>query len=291
MTPPHTDWVTLGGHDFFVRRWGDPSNPPLLCLHGFPEYGGAWSDIAPFLSRHFHVIAPDQRGFGQSWSPQDVDAYKTPKLVADMAQLISAIAPVTVFGHDWGAAVAYCLAMFRPELVTRLVIANGVHPVPFQRALVAGGAQTEASQYIRWLRAEGSEAALEANGYERLFTLFSAHMDFSWLTKDQAAAYKIEWSRPGRLRGMVNWYRASPLIVPSIGKSAPMPDLPLDRLKVECPHLLIWGMQDTALLPEATDGLEEFAPQLTRIDVNDSNHWLLHQKPKDIARHVINFCR
>ena len=224
---PQTEFVSIDGQKFFVRRWGNPSNPPLLCLHGFPEFGGAWSDVAPYLASHFHVIAPDQRGFGQSWSPQDVDAYKTSKLVADMAQLIDAASPVAIFGHDWGAAVAYGLAMFRPDLVSCLIIANGVHPVPFQRALAAGGDQTAASQYIRWLRAEGSEDALAANDFERLFSLFSAHMDFSWLTKDQAAAYKTEWSRPGRLRGMVNWYRASPLIVPPVGKTALMPDLPL----------------------------------------------------------------
>ncbi|MEO9820664.1 MAG: alpha/beta hydrolase [Paracoccaceae bacterium] len=286
-----TDFVSIGGQEFFVRRWGNPSNPPLLCLHGFPEYGGAWADIAPYLASHFHVIAPDQRGFGQSWAPPSVTAYKTSKLVADMAQLIDTMSPVTVFGHDWGAAVAYGLAMFRPDLVSRLIIANGVHPVPFQRALAAGGAQTAASQYIRWLQSEGSEAALEANNYDRLFKLFSANMDFSWLSQDRAAAYKTEWSRPGRLRGMVNWYRASPLIVPPIGKTTPMPDLPLDRLMVKCPHLLIWGEKDTALLPEATLNLEEFAPDLTRIGINTGDHWVLHQHPQDIALQVIDYCR
>ncbi|MEO9518114.1 MAG: alpha/beta hydrolase [Paracoccaceae bacterium] len=288
---PQTEFVPIDGQNFFVRRWGDPSNPPLLCLHGFPEFGGAWSDVAPYLASHFYVIAPDQRGFGQSWSPQDVNAYKTSKLVADMAQLIDARAPVTIFGHDWGAAVAYGLAMFKPALVSNLIIANGVHPVPFQRALIAGGVQTAASQYIRWLRAEGSEEELAANDFERLFSLFSAHMDFSWLTEERAVAYKTEWSRPGRLRGMVNWYRASPLIVPPIGKTMRMPDLPLDRLMVNCPHLLIWGEQDTALLPEATHNLEEFAPLLTRVNVTTADHWILHQHPQDIAKQVIDFCR
>ncbi len=288
---PETEFVTLNGQQFFVRSWGDPNKPLLLCLHGFPEYGGAWSDIAPFLTEHFYVIAPDQRGFGQSWAPQNVEDYKTPKLVADMAALVRAISPVTVFGHDWGAAVAYGLSMFHPDLVSRLIIANGVHPVPFQRALAAGGAQTDASQYIRWLREEGSEEALSANGFERLFSLFSAHMDFTWLSAAHAAAYKTEWARPGRLHGMVNWYRASPLVVPPSGETAPMPDLPLDRLIVRAPHLLLWGEKDTALLPEATEGLEEFAPDLTRVTLADADHWLLHQHPRQIAQSIIEFCK
>ncbi|MEL6419809.1 MAG: alpha/beta hydrolase, partial [Pseudomonadota bacterium] len=51
-----TENLPLNGHPFFVRRWGDPALPRLLLLHGFPEYGGAWSDFAPLLADRFHVI-------------------------------------------------------------------------------------------------------------------------------------------------------------------------------------------------------------------------------------------
>ena len=49
------------------------------------------------------------------------------------------------------------------------------------------------------------------------------------------------------------------------------------------PHLLIWGMQDTALLPEATQGLESWCPDLTRVQVPDADHWLAHQQPGTVA--------
>ena len=156
---PRTETVKLGGQPFFVRHWGDPALPKLLLLHGFPEYGGAWAGLAPLLADRFHCIAPDQRGFGQSWAPSEVSDYTGAKLVADMAELIGD-APVTVLGHDWGAAVAYGLAMFRPDLVDRLIIMNGVHFVPFQRALAEGGAQADASQYIHYLRMIPSPLAL-----------------------------------------------------------------------------------------------------------------------------------
>lgn len=281
----------LNGHPFFLRSWGDPENPPLLLLHGFPEYGGAWAELAPLLADRFHVIAPDQRGYGQSWAPPEVGRYALSELVGDMAALIAQTgAPVTVMGHDWGAAVAYGLAMFRPDLVDRLIIANGVHPVPFQRALAAGGAQSAASQYILYLRDEGTEERLAANGFAKLLDLFSAHMDLSWLAGDRLAAYKSEWGRPGRLRGMLNWYRASPLQVAAPGQPlSDLPDLPVDRLQVRCPHLLLWGENDTALLPEATDGLEAFAPDLTRVTIPDTDHWLCHQKPDLVARAILDW--
>lgn len=284
-----TETVSLNGHDFFVRRWGDASLPPLLMLHGFPEYGGAWGDVAERLAHRFHCIAPDQRGYGQSWAPEDVGAYTTSKLVGDMAALIGTDGPVTVFGHDWGAGVAYGLAMFRPELVSRLIIANGVHPVPFQEALAKGGAQSEASQYMLYLRGEGSEEALAADGYAKLLALFSAKMDMSWLSGATRDAYIAEWSRPGRLRGMVNWYRASPLVVARPGAPVTPPALPLDKLHLRCPHLLIWGMGDTALLPEVTEGLERFAPDLTRVTLDTADHWLLHQDPDAVANAVLDW--
>ena len=289
MDAPRTQTVDLNGKPFFVRHWGDERLPKLLLLHGFPEYGGAWSELAPLLANRFHCIAPDQRGFGQSWAPQDVSDYTGSKLVGDMAALIGD-EPINVLGHDWGAAVAYGLAMFRPDLVKRLIIMNGVHPVPFQRALATGGPQTAASQYIHYLRAEGSEDRLAAEDFAKLTALFSAHMDLSWMDEATRTKYIAEWSRPGRMRGMINWYRASPLIVGKPGETlTDLPVFPIEKLQVRCPHLLIWGADDTALLPEATEGLEEFAHDLTRVEIAGADHWLHHQKPQKVASAILDW--
>ncbi len=278
--------VSLNGCPFHMCRWGDPDLPVLLMLHGFPEYSGAWFDLAPLLADRFHIVAPDQRGYGQSWTPDGIEHYAISAMLPDMVALIGQLgAPVTVIGHDWGAAVAYGLAMFHPDLVNRLIIANGVHPVPFQRALAAGGAQSEASRYFTLLRRPDAAEILAANGFEKMKTLFSARMDLSWMTPEKQAAYETEWARPGRLRAMAAWYAASPLKVAEPGHPVTdLPDLPLDRLHVSCPHLLIWGDKDTALLPEATQGLETFAPQLTRKHIPGADHWLCHTHAAEVAR-------
>lgn len=289
MKEAQTETVMLNGHPFFVRRWGARDLPVLLMLHGFPEYGGAWAELAALLSTRFHCIAPDQRGYGQSWAPQGVGNYRTSALVSDMAALIGD-APVCVLGHDWGASVAYGLAMFRPDLVSRLIILIGVHPVPFQRAIAAGGAQNEASQYIHNLRAERSEDRLAADDYAKLLRLFSARMDLSWLSPARLAEYRTEWTRPGRLRAMIDWYRASRLRVGQPGEVLhDLPAVDIDRLRVHCPHLLIWGAEDTALLPEATEGLEDCAPDLTRVTLTGADHWLHHQQPQAVAKAIMDW--
>ena len=278
-------FVDLNGQSFHYLEWGRAGAPVLLFLHGFPEYSGACDEVATRLADSYHCIAPDQRGFGQSWAPPDVSAYEMRELVADMAALIDTLGQkVTVVGHDWGAATAYGLAMFRPELVSRLIIINGVHPGPFQRELAAGGAQTSASQYIRFLRAEGSEDKLSADDFGGLMKLFSAKMDLSWLSGERLKLYKAEWCRPGRLKAMINWYRASPLKVALPGE--PLSDVPAlrkDRLQLRCPHLLIWGDNDTALLPVCIEGLGEYAADLTVEHVAGADHWICHQKPDLVA--------
>lgn len=269
-----------------LHTWGPPDAPPLLLLHGFPEYGGAWAEVAAHLPG-YRCIAPDQRGYGQSWSPPEVDSYRLPALVGDMAALVEHIGrgPVIVLGHDWGAAAAYGLAIFRPDLVSRLVIGNGVHPAPFQTALATGGAQCAASQYIRFLRRPDSHEILAADDYGAMLKFFASKMDLSWLAGPREEEYRTEWKRGGgRLATMIHWYRATPLVVGDPG--VPLEGLPAfdpDRLMVRCPHLLIWGEKDAALLPEATEGLETYAPDLTRVTLPDADHWLFHQKPDETA--------
>ncbi len=281
--------IHLNGQPFHYLGWGDRDATVILMLHGFPEYSGAWTEIAEDLGRDYHCVAPDQRGYGQSWAPEEVGDYKTGKLVGDMVALIEHLGggPVIVFGHDWGAAVAYGLAIARPDLVSRLIIANGVHPAPFQRALAAGGAQTAASQYIHYLRAEGSEDRLAEDDFSKLISLFGASMDMGWMTPERRAAYLEEWRRPGRMRGMVNWYRASPMQLGGPGEAiADLPEMPADALRVRMPHLLIWGARDSALLPEATEGLEEYCDDLTRITIETADHWILHQESHRVATEV-----
>jgi len=280
-------FATLDGRRFHYLAWGPADAPVMLLLHGFPEYSGAWAELAPRLAGRYRCIAPDQRGYGQSWAPPEVEAYSAGKLVGDMCALLDHVAPgqaVIVVGHDWGAAVAYALAMREPDRVARLIVLNGVHPAPFQSALAAGGAQSRASQYIETLRAQGSEERLAANDFDGLMRLFSADMDLSWMTSEKRAAYKAEWARPGRLRGMINWYRASPLRVAKPGEPiTDLPEMPAEKLRVRMPHLLIWGDKDTALLTESLENLDSFVDLCTVKHIPGADHWICHQQPLKVA--------
>ena len=291
-----TERLTVDGQTFSALTAGDPEKPLILCLHGFPEYSGAFEDILPFLAGEYFCVAPDQRGYGGSWKPAEVAAYAMSELMADAAAMIAHFGrgkpAAAVIGHDWGAAVAYALAFRHADKFERLVIANGVHPVPFQNALAAGGAQSAASQYIEWLRADGSESALVAEDHARMFRIFSENMDMSWMTPEKRQGYRDAWGDVDGVRGMVNWYRASALKVAKPGVPLTpdaLPRLNPKHLRVSMPHLLLWGLEDTALLPEARQEIERFCDNIEIHEIEGADHWLLHQQPERVARLVLDF--
>lgn len=291
-----SDMIQVDGLDFHCLAEGPEDAPMLLLLHGFPEYSGAWAEMMPLLSDRYFCVAPDQRGYGRSARPKGVENYTGGKLARDAAGIIGHYRPggqAHVFGHDWGAGVAYALAMRAPALVARLVIANGVHPIPFQRALAKAGAQAEASQYINWLRRPDSHEKLAENGCEKLAGMFAAKMNMSWMTPAKRAEYVAAWGGARGIEGMVNWYRASPVAVPAPGEPLGPEDLPpMDpaKMRISMPHLLVWGLGDTALLPEVRDGLGDLCDAgLEVAEIPGADHWLLHQQPEAVAERVRAF--
>ncbi|MEL6677103.1 MAG: alpha/beta hydrolase [Pseudomonadota bacterium] len=287
--------IPLNGSPTRVLLRAGSGGPVVVFLHGFPEQSYAWIPVMEHMPAPFTCLAFDQRGFGVSHNPwPDLTGFALPGLVADVAAVVAAFggSSAHIVGHDWGAAVAYGTGFLRPDLTETLTVLNGVHPIPFQRALAAGGAQSAASQYIPWLRSDGVEAVLRADGFARLRGLFAAHMDMAWLTGDLEALYRREWSRPNALEGMLSWYRASPLRVAEPGKPIPPEELPRldpDTLRIPMPHHLIWGENDTALLPEAHEGLADLCASLLVSEVAGADHWLHHQKPAEVAALIAGF--
>ncbi|MFL6786558.1 MAG: alpha/beta fold hydrolase, partial [Sphingomicrobium sp.] len=87
-----------------VALAGEADAPPVIMLHGFPESHRTWRGLAPLLEDQFRLIMPDQRGFGGSDRPPEVEAYKTDLLVDDIFALAEAleIERFALVGHDWG---------------------------------------------------------------------------------------------------------------------------------------------------------------------------------------------
>ena len=283
----------IDGRAFHALTWGEPGRPMILFLHGFPEFSGAWEKVAPRLADRWFCVAPDQRGYGRSWRPEGVERYVMRELVGDALAVLERFGngrAAAVVGHDWGASVAYALAFRAPERIGRLVVVNGVHPIAFQDALAEGGAQAERSAYIPWLRRDGSEAPLAADGYARLWRMFGDLP--ARLTPERRRAYEEAWGGTEGLRSMVDWYRASPMIVPAPGERVPPEALPRrdpERFRVRMPHLVIWGLEDAAFAPELRRGAKPYARAFELEEVEGADHWVIHLAPERVAERIARF--
>ena len=276
-----------------VQLGGPEGAEPIVLLHGFPESHRTWRAISPELAPDYYVVAPDQRGFAGSDKPQEVEAYKADRIVEDLLALADALdlPRFTLVGHDWGGAVAWLAALRHPDRVARLVVVNAPHPLVFQRTVIEDQGQRAASQYIRAFRNPLMEKGIEAMGLEAFFArTFGSHADLALIPPEEKQAYLDQWSRPGALTAMLNWYRASEIVVPEVGEDASAPlwtKMPFPR--VEVPTLVIWGMKDKALLPVQLDGLNDLVADLRIVAIVDAGHFVPWEKPAPVAAAIRDF--
>ena len=270
-----------------VALAGPEDAPPVIFLHGFPESHRTWRKLVPLLSDEFRLVMPDQRGFGDSDRPQDVTAYGTDILLADLFALADALGidRFALVGHDWGGAIAWAATIRGEPRIERLAIINSPHPLIFQRSLVEDEAQRAASQYIRAFRDPDFEKFVESMGFEAFFDKsFRNHVDPGLIPAEERAIYIGQWSRPGALTAMLNWYRASQIVVPQPGATAEAPEWVLRAFpKMRIPVRIIWGLEDKALLPVQLEGIGEIGDEVDIFPLKGVGHFAPWEAPEQVA--------
>ncbi len=271
---------------------GEKIKPLLLFLHGFPEFWFAWESQLKEFGQDYFAVAPDLRGFNLSDMPDDAASYK-PRLIAqDIQSLITHLGyeQCILVAHDWGGAIAWNIAIAQPALLSKLIILNSPHPYLFAQALVHDQAQKEASEYMNWLRATGSEQALAKDDFALMEKLFVGMSDPhpAWFTAELRKQYHACWSKG--LTGGVNYYRASPMH-PATKENPGAEKLVLNPEDLRCkiPVRVIWGERDRALLPVLIDGLEKLIDDVHIERWTDASHWLVHEHPDRVNLTIRRF--
>ncbi|MBU0669124.1 MAG: alpha/beta hydrolase [Alphaproteobacteria bacterium] len=278
--------VTLAnGIELDVVDEGPRDAPVLIFLHGFPESHRTWRHQIAHFSNNFRCIAPDQRGYRGSSKPREVSDYTPDKLVGDIFLLADALGVerFTVIGHDWGGAIAWGVALMGQMngRVTRAVVANAPHPAIFQRLLYTNPVQREASQYMRGFRDPANDALVREHGLGALLM-----QEIRWdapdkMEPEERARLLAEWQDRDAAFAMLNWYRASPIVIPAPDAPYELPEgwtpPPLPPLTI--PTLVIWALDDIALPPENLEGLDEAVKDLTVVEVPDCGHFVPWEAP------------
>ncbi|MGF6778669.1 alpha/beta fold hydrolase [Paraburkholderia sp. GAS334] len=289
-------YVTLNGYTAHYASCGDPGQPLLLFVHGFPENWLAWHGMLQSFGEHYHAVALDTRGINESSGPDEVRGYRAGQIVSDLAALLDHLEreKCILIGHDWGGAIACAFAVAHPQRLHGLVMINAVHPGAYRRELAENAAQQAASVYMNFFISEEAEAQVCANDHAYLRAMFAERADAvpSWFDAALQQEYQRAWSRPGSIRAGLAYYRASPLH-PASGDDPGAQAVVFDdaALTVRVPTLVIWGEQDRFLLTGCLNGLHRYIPDLHIERIADASHWVIHEQEARVTQLVAHFVK
>jgi len=248
---------------------------PVVLLHGFPDSGRLWRNQVPALAgAGFRVVVPDLRGYGGTDKPAGVESYRMSTLVADVTGLLDhlGIGQAHVVGHDWGAALAWALALLRPDRVDHLAVLSAGHPASFA---AAGLAQREKSWYMLLFQFEDVAEQWLSGGDWANFRAWGRHPDTD--------AVIAELEANGSLTPGLNWYRAN---VPPRSLVAPPGDWPA----LPGPVMGIWSEADRFLTEAQMTGSRDHIRGSWRYErLPGAGHWMQLEAPGAVNHLLTDF--
>ena len=267
--------VERDGLTFDVIDGGPLDGEVVVLLHGFPERSTSWRHVAPLLhERGYRTLAMDQRGYSPGARPRRRRDYRIGHLVDDAAALVEAAgAPVHLVGHDWGAVVAWAVAMQRPELLRTLTAVSVPHPMAF---LQAGLTSTQGlrSYYIGLFQVPylAEWAASRPGG------VFDRRLSSIGMTDEEVRRFRAEMVDDGALHYALMWYRAVALVDP---QNAP-------NKKVSVPTTFVWSDGDAAVARRGAERTERYVEAPYELVVLEGvTHWVPTQAPEACAEAII----
>jgi pimeloyl-ACP methyl ester carboxylesterase len=275
--------LKANGLDFACDVAGD-GDDVALCLHGFPESRFSWRYQLPVLAEAgWRAVAPDLRGYGDSSRPVGKSAYHIDRLVDDVVGMFDALQPRRrlLIAHDWGAIIAWVVAMRRAVDLDGLIIMNVPHPAVFDSVMRQGWVQRRKSWYagffqLPWL----PEALLHANRAEAVARAFAGMaVDKSRFPPEVLEVYRRNALQPGALTAMINYYRANLGI---LKERAP---------PIDVPTLMLWGEEDTALDISLTEGYGPHVKDFTLQRFPGVSHWVQQEAPEKVNAAMLGWLR
>lgn len=215
--------IEANGFVFESRRAGPADGTPVLLLHGFPQSSLEWeAQLAALGDAGYDAVAPDLRGYSPGARPLEVEAYRLDALTSDVYAIADALGfeRFHVVGHDWGAAIAWNVAMVDPERILSLTAVSVPHPIAYAIALANDPDQQQKAQYIDFFRQVGvAEQTLLGNDAALLRSVYGTGP-----ASEHAESYVELLSEPGALTAALNYYRAlglagtggSSIVVPTL---------------------------------------------------------------------------
>ena len=263
-------YLMVGGHRLAYLDQG--SGPAVLLIHGIPTSSLLWRHVIPTLARTHRVIAPDMLNYGLSDKPvhADVSIAAQSRLMIKVLDALG-IARADVVAHDIGGGVAQLMAVHQPQRIRKLVLSNAVcfdsWPIPEFKPLQEVGAE--------------SMMSLEAFvAMMREFLPRGVHASTS-LPDEVLDMMLAPWSSVDGKRALFrNFRRLNPEYTLAIGEQ-------LGHLEHDT--LILWGRQDPFQKPVYAERLRAAIPKARLAWIEDAAHWVMEEKPDQVAAALTTF--
>lgn len=300
---PEPTIIAVNGVDLEVFEAGrhNAGRPIVLC-HGFPDLAYTWRHQVPALvAAGYHVIAPNQRGYGNSSRPAQVVAYDIEHLTGDLVALLDHYGydDATFIGHDWGAMVVWSLALLHPQRVTKVIalslpyLARGDVPwLDFMEAVLGSD-----YYFVHFNRQPGvADAVFDQDPARFLNNLYRRNeplmppqpgmalietartqtpLGDPLLSQSELSVYTAAFTRSG-FTGGINWYRNLNRAWHQLATADPI---------VHHPALMIYGDRDAVVRAEH---LATFVPNVEETSL-DAGHWIHQERPEETNRAILEW--
>lgn len=300
---PQPSLISVNGVELEVFEAGKQNaGKPIVLCHGFPEHAFSWRhQVSALVSAGYHVIIPNQRGYGNSSSPTEITQYDIVHLTGDLVALLDHFGykDAVFVGHDWGANVVWNLALLHPTRVSKII--NLALPyqergdIPWLEFMetIFG----EDFYFVHFNKQPGvADAIMNENVAQFCRNIFRKNLPH---TPPQPGMYMINLARAessvgepimeddelsvfisafelSGFTGSINWYRNMDRnwhlmadVIPSINQ----------------PTLMIYGKQDT--IPE-NENLKNVVPNLDIVRL-DCGHWIQQEKPEETTQAILQW--
>jgi pimeloyl-ACP methyl ester carboxylesterase len=282
MIDPTSRFYESQGLRLHYADWGNDGAPPLILVHGGRDHCRSWDVIARALQPHFHVIAPDLRGHGDSdWTRGG--SYALSEYVYDLTRLVRAIAAprVTLVGHSMGGMVSLIYSGSFPDRVAALVVLDGVTVLP--------GAK-KAPPHERVAKWVDQLDALHDRAPRRYATIEDAATQMQAHNKRLSRELALHLARHGAKRNADGTYGWK--FDPAQRASAPQRLWPDDHValwsRISCPTLLV-NAEESFLGGARAAGLSDYFAQARVETISGAGHWLQHDKPDEVLAAIRGF--
>ncbi|PEG43213.1 epoxide hydrolase [Mycolicibacterium agri] len=286
--------VDVNGVELRVFEAGDRGAPVVVLAHGFPELAYSWRHQMPVLAAAgFHVIAPDQRGYGGSSRPEPVEAYDIHALTGDLVALLdhaghAGTEQAVFIGHDWGAMVVWHAALLHPTRV-RAAAGLSVPPIPRARSRPTQRWREKFGEDFYMLRFQEpgvADAELAADVRATMSGMFAglsvgrATLP-DWISPDEFEYYVAEFRRTG-FTGALNWYRN----YDRNWETTPQ----LAGATTKVPALFVGGTADPiAPTMNPANAREVVVGPYTEEWIDGAGHWIQQERPDEVNRILLAF--